>query len=175
MASVVFMRGVNVGGHQVFRPAELAKKLARLEVVNIGAAGTFVVHATIRHGELREELRRHLSFAAEFMITRASEVQKLVAMDPFRRSLAAAEVRCSVSVLAKRPRSVPKLPLSQPAGEGWQVRIVGLQDRFALVLWRRAGKPMIYPNEVVEKNFGVAATTRTWETILKVHRALQRP
>ena len=37
MALVVFMRGVNVGGHETFRPAALAKELVALDVVNVGA------------------------------------------------------------------------------------------------------------------------------------------
>jgi len=40
MASVVFLRGVNVGGHKTFRPSVLAKELTHLGLVNIGAAGT---------------------------------------------------------------------------------------------------------------------------------------
>ncbi|MBY0496071.1 MAG: DUF1697 domain-containing protein [Cyanobacteria bacterium] len=41
MALVVFLRGVNVGGHRTFRPAALAKQLEHLGAINIGAAGTF--------------------------------------------------------------------------------------------------------------------------------------
>ena len=47
MALVVFLRGVNVGGHKTFRPAALARELAALDLVNVGAAGTFVVRAAI--------------------------------------------------------------------------------------------------------------------------------
>lgn len=43
MALVVFLRGVNVGGHRTFRPRDLARKLRDYDVVNVGAAGTFVV------------------------------------------------------------------------------------------------------------------------------------
>ena len=43
MASVVFLRAANVGGHQTFHPKTLANDLAAFRVVNIGAAGTFVV------------------------------------------------------------------------------------------------------------------------------------
>ena len=38
MALVVFLRGVNVGGHRTFKPAALVKQLAHLDAVNIGAA-----------------------------------------------------------------------------------------------------------------------------------------
>lgn len=43
MVLVVLLRGVNVGGHRTFRPTTLAKQLAHLDAVNIGAAGTFVI------------------------------------------------------------------------------------------------------------------------------------
>ena len=46
MASVVFFRAVNVGGHQTFQPAKLAKELSQSGFVNIGAAGTFVERET---------------------------------------------------------------------------------------------------------------------------------
>ncbi|MBI3694456.1 MAG: hypothetical protein HY238_06415, partial [Acidobacteria bacterium] len=47
MALVVFMRGVNVGGHKAFQPSVLARELAAFDVVNVGAAGTFVIRKTI--------------------------------------------------------------------------------------------------------------------------------
>ena len=47
MPSAVFLRGVNVGGHRTFRPSILAKELSKLDIVNVGAAGTFVVRARI--------------------------------------------------------------------------------------------------------------------------------
>jgi len=43
MALIVLLRGINVGGHRAFRPKLLAQDLGRFDVVNIGAAGTFVV------------------------------------------------------------------------------------------------------------------------------------
>jgi uncharacterized protein (DUF1697 family) len=60
---------------------------------------------------------------------------------------------------------VPSLPISQPAGTKWQVKIIGLSGNFALSLWRRLERTTAYPNEVVEKHFAVPATTRNWNTI----------
>ena len=42
---IVFLRGVNVGGHRTFRPSILARELSDYDVVNVGAAGTFVVQS----------------------------------------------------------------------------------------------------------------------------------
>ena len=43
MAFVVFLRGVNVGGHKAFQPSVLAKELADFDVVSVGAAGAEAV------------------------------------------------------------------------------------------------------------------------------------
>ena len=46
VASVVFLRVINVGGANRCRPAAIARQLARFDVVNIGAVGTFVGPST---------------------------------------------------------------------------------------------------------------------------------
>ena len=56
MALVVFLRGVNVGGHRTFRPSLLAQELKQYDVVNVGAAGTFVVRRPGASSRFRTEL-----------------------------------------------------------------------------------------------------------------------
>ena len=68
MASVVFFRAVNVGGHQTFQPGKLANELAEFDVVNIGAAGTLVVREKVSQAKLRDEIWRRLPFKPELMI-----------------------------------------------------------------------------------------------------------
>ena len=53
MPSVVFLRAVNVGGTNRCQPAQIAKELAKLDVVNIGAVGTFVVRQNVSESALR--------------------------------------------------------------------------------------------------------------------------
>jgi hypothetical protein len=40
-------------------------------------------------------------------------------------------------------------------------------------LRRRIENGRLYPNQIVEKLFGIAATTRTWNTIEKVAKILR--
>jgi uncharacterized protein (DUF1697 family) len=172
MASIVFMRGVNVGGHKRFQPSVLAREMADFDVVSIGAAGTFLVRRPIRQAALRAKIMRRLSFDAELMICRARDIVELVRRDPFAAAQLRRGVRAFVAVLAKPPRSVPKLPLCQPAGDHWQVQIIAIQGRFALCLWRKMGRAVLYPNEVVEKRLGIRATTRGWNTITAIGQLL---
>lgn len=168
MPQVIFLRGVNVGGHKTFKPSILAKELAHLDAVSIGAAGTFVIRKTISQSALRAEVLRKLPFEPQLMICRASEVLDLAAADPFAKHSSTKGVTFYVTIAAKPFKADVRLPITQPGGEQWQVKIIGIIGQFVLSLHRRVGKRLIYPNEVVEKMFGVGATTRNWNTILAV-------
>lgn len=165
------MRGVNVGGHKAFRPANFAAEITQWPVANIGAAGTFVVNAAVGENDLREELLRRLPFAADMAIFDSAEIRDLVSADPFARQTGEPATGY-VSMLIERPSRIPALPICRPAGDHWQVKVVSQRDRFVMSLHRREGRTLVYPNEVVEKAFGVPATTRNWRTVLSVAQAL---
>src|SRR5205085_375554 len=108
----------------------------------------------------------------ELMICRSREVLDLAAGTPFPDEQLTADVIRYVTVLAKRPRTLPTLPILQPADGAWQVKVIGIRGRFVLSLHRRMGRTLVYPNEVVEKKLGVSATTRNWNTIAAVCKIL---
>ena len=62
MALIVFLRGVNVGGHRTFRPSIFARELSDYDVVNVGAAGTFIVRKPGSRAKFRTALLRNLPF-----------------------------------------------------------------------------------------------------------------
>jgi uncharacterized protein (DUF1697 family) len=173
MALVVFLRGVNVGGHKAFQPTALARELADFDVVNVGAAGTFVVRKTIGQPALRAEIVRRLPVKAELMICRSRDVLDLVSRPRFPDDHAEEDVKRYVSVLANRPRELPPFPITQPDDENWQVKIIGVTGHFALSLHRRLGRTLVYPNEVVENKLAVSATTRNWNTISAICEILK--
>jgi len=173
VSSVVFMRGVNVGGHKAFQPSRLAHEMAALRVASIGAAGTFIVHAGADEGTIRKAFQKHLPFEAQLMICPARALMDLVKLDPFGDEASRTADAQFISVLEHRPRRLPPLPFYEPAGREWQVQVTAIHGCFVATLQRRAARSRLYPNEVVEKRLGVAATTRGWATILRVLRALE--
>jgi len=173
MSLVLFMRAVNVAGHQVFRPSLLAKELAHLGVINLGAAGTFVVQGPVSQKALRTEVLRRLPVPAEMMILPGRDVASLVTRDPFPSGKAYQDLPRFVSVMAKRPSKRPPLPLAEPAGDRWQVKVVRVSARFALSFYRRLGPSSVDINGLVERRLGVRATTRSWNTISKIHDILE--
>jgi uncharacterized protein (DUF1697 family) len=169
---VVFLRAVNVGGTNRCRPALIAKQLTKFGVVNIGAVGTFVVHKNVSESALRAAFARKLPFKCEIMICPARDIMKLTSRDPFSREPSSPDITRFVNVLHKRLRAVPPLPLSLPSDDDWLLKIIAIQDRFVLGLYRREMKAISYLGKI-EKKFGVAATTRNWNTIQKVAQILK--
>lgn len=180
MASVVFLRGVNVGGHRTFRPSLLANKMAKLGVVNVGAAGTFVVLKPIRQAMVHREFLRRLPFKTEVMICSARDILRLATAEPFVGEPSGPDIVRFVSVLPKRPRRPLALPLNLPAGEDWLVRLVTVRGKFAFGLYRRTMQTIRFLGRV-EKPLGGSVTTRNWNTfsnlfeLLKTERRKPRP
>jgi hypothetical protein len=112
MAHVLFLKGVNVGGHKTFKPSALAKELAHLDAISIGAAGTFVIHKGISQSALKAEVLRRLPFEPQMMICRGIDVLKLAAVDPFATYELNNDVTRYVTILAKRPGKSPRLPIT---------------------------------------------------------------
>lgn len=174
MSVVVFLRGVNVGGHKTFRPSELAKKLARRGVRSIGAAGTFVVDRPGNRKVLRCEFLDALGFDAELMVCSAGELGALERAESLR-PVVGPDVEREVSALAVAPRPAPRLPIERPEGSTWQVRMVRIAGRLVVSLRRRTDARLLYTNQVVEKVLGVPATMRNWRTISSVLDCLTPP
>ena len=181
MPSVVFLRAVNVGGTNRCQPALIAKELAKFDIVNIGAVGTFVVRQDVSESGLRAAFARKLPFKCEIMICPARDIIKLVrqwtdspwraSKDPFSREPSGQDIIRFVSVLAKKLRAPPALPLSLPSDNEWLLKIIAIQDQFVLGLYRRQMKAISYLGKI-EKRLGVPVTTRNWNTIEKVAKIL---
>ena len=172
MALVVFLRGVNVGGYRTFRPSVLAEDLRRLEVVNVGAAGTFVIRKTASPATLRAELNRRLPFRTEVMTCSGAGILRLAASDPFADQPARPDIVRFVSVLAKRRQPSPPIPFSVPSTGRWSLRVLACQGRFVVGLYRREMKAIRYLSQL-ETIFDVPVTTRNWNTILAIARILK--
>jgi uncharacterized protein (DUF1697 family) len=106
------------------------------------------------------------------MICSAREVMQLASKDPFARQRSGPNITRFVNVLARRPRTRLPLPLSLPSDDDWLLKIIAIQGRFVLGLYRRQMKAISYLGKI-EKLLGVPATTRNWNTIDKVAKVLR--
>jgi uncharacterized protein (DUF1697 family) len=172
MALVVFLRGVNVGGHRTFRPAELAKQLQHLGAVNIGAAGTFVIRGPVSRRQLRNELERRLPFDADIAICQGRDITRLVSGDFFAGHAARPDIIRFVSILCRAPRSTPSLPTEFGVGGKWLLKVLAREGPFVLGLYRRQMKAIGYLGKL-DRLFGVPLTTRNWNTVGAIRKVLE--
>ena len=171
MPSVIFLRAVNVGGANRCQPALIARQLSRFDIINIGAVGTFVARKSVAESALRAAIAKQLPFKCDIMICPAREIIKLASKDPFSQHPSGPEITHFVSVAAKPLRLPFPLPLNLPSDDDWLLKVIAIQDRFVLGLYRRQMKAIGYLAKI-EKQFGVATTTRSWNTIQKVVQVL---
>ena len=136
-----------MGGHRSFRPSALAARLRHLDVISIGAAGTFVVRRAVGVAELRDEF-----FSAH----------------PVRP-----DVVRFVSVLARSPRVSPQVPLDLPADGPWMVKVLAREGRFLVGVYRRR-MSAIRQLGALDRLFGVPVTTRNWNTVGAIADVLER-
>lgn len=172
MALVVFLRGVNVGGHRTFRPSVLARELNRFDVVNVGAAGTFVVRKPGARSRFRTELLRRLPFEAEVAICDGRDLLRIETENPFEAERPPEVVRF-LTVLTKSGRARETLPLALPREGDWLVRLIASEGCFVFGEYRRHMRTIGYLGQI-DKLFNVSATTRNWNTILAVVRILKK-
>src|SRR4051794_12095155 len=124
MALVVFLRGINVGGHRTFRPSILAGELADYDVSNVGAAGTFVVRKPGTRAKFVAELRRKLQFGAEITLCDGEDLIQLEMENPFGSEASRPDVVQFVSILSKASHSPHRLPIVIPEVGEWFVRVI---------------------------------------------------
>ena len=172
MALVVFLRGVNVGGHRSFRPSILARELSDYDVVNVGAAGTFVVRKPGSRAKFRAVLERKLPFAAHIMLCDGRDLLRLETTNPFATNPCPPDVVRFVSILAKAGAVRASLPVTFPSEGEWLVRVIASEGQFVFGMYRRHMKTIGYLAQI-DKLFGVPATTRNWNTIVAILRILK--
>ena len=172
MALIVFLRGINVGGHRRFRPSLLARELSDYDVVNVGAAGTFVVRKPGSRAKFRAELLRQLPFEAEVVLCDGRDLIRLEMENPFETEPSRPDVVRFVSILSRPGRAPLDIPFTLPPRREWFVRVIASKKRFVFGVYRRHMKTIGYLGQI-DKLFGVPATTRNWNTILTVIRILK--
>ena len=171
MALVVFLRAVNVGGHNTFKPSVLAKELSDYDVVNIGAAGTFVVRKAVSQETFRRELLNRMAFPTDVIICEGRALAAFAADDPFAGEPSRPDIVRFVSVLAKPLSALPPIPMQFPEDGDWLLKILGCRGRFVFGVYKRHMKAIGYLGRV-EKLAGLPATTRNWNTITAILKAL---
>ena len=170
---VALLRGINVGGHKLIKMEALAKVFVSTRVQNVrsfAASGNVVFDSHEEDAAAlakKFERRLHQAFGHHITVI-VLPVQKLASLtkrNPFKRVVDDKDVMlCAVFFAAEPPKL--KLPIKSVTDN---LEVFKVRDRVAFVVCRRKKNGWFgFPNNFVEKQFGVPATTRQWRTIEKI-------
>jgi uncharacterized protein (DUF1697 family) len=172
-SEVAFLRAVNVAGHALVKMSDLKRLFESAGCKNVK---TFIQSGNIlfesmenESGALHLKLQRKLAELLGLEVTvayrTARELQVLVAADPFRAMKTDPSVKLYVGFLATNPKTLPALPIVS-AKEGLEIHRMTKGEVF--VVSRSVKGRYGFPNNLIEKAFGVPATTRNWNTVVKI-------
>jgi uncharacterized protein (DUF1697 family) len=150
----------------------LARELSDYDVVNVGAAGTFIVRRPGSRAKFRAELLRKLPFEAEIVLCDGRDLIRLEMENPFGTEPSRPDLVRFVSILSKAKSVRASIPVTIPPDGEWFVRVIGLKNRFVFGVYRRHMKTISYLGQI-DKLFSAPATTRNWNTIIAIVRILK--
>jgi uncharacterized protein (DUF1697 family) len=171
---VAFLRAINVAGHATVRMTDLRDVFA--------AAGCQGVRTYIQSGNVLFDapkgtaaavfervlcrLRELLGHEPGIMFRTAREIEQLVASDPFQGYRAEPDVKLYVAFLSQKAPTTPRFPWHLPAES---LEAIGMKGREVFVVSRRKKNGFYgFPNNFIEKELGVSATSRNWNTLTKL-------
>lgn len=173
MALVVLLRGANLGKRR-FSPKAVQAALADLDVVNIGAAGTFVVPKRVAKKTLEARIADELPWDdPEMVILDAKEIRD--ALDEGARVHTPAGAKRFGIALPTKPPTAPKFPVEALAKDGnWGTRYESLAGRIVIGVRRRYDETGPYSTKTLEEAVGTdRGTMRDWPTWEKIGNALE--
>jgi uncharacterized protein (DUF1697 family) len=170
---VALLRGINVGGHKLIKMEALARVFKSAGFRNVRTyiqSGNVVFDSSETDPlALAKKIERKLTKAFGHEITVVVlDLTLLAAMakrNPFKKFEGEKDVMlCAVFFAADPPKL--KLPLKSTPEN---LEVFAVRDATAFVICRRKKSGWFgFPNNFVEKQFGVAATTRQWKTVQKI-------
>jgi len=152
----------------------LAKELGNFDVVNVGAAGTFVVRKPGTRMEFQSALLQKLPFVTDIVMCGGRALARMVLEEPFADEPSRPNGVRFVSVLPKAGHIRPDVPVAFPSDKKWLVRVIASKGQFVFGVYRRHMKTIGYLGQL-DRLFGTPVTTRNWNTMLAIVRILDQP
>jgi uncharacterized protein (DUF1697 family) len=178
---VAFLRAINVAGHAVVKMVNVKGAFEAAGCKNVRTyiqSGNVIFDcasdkSTLLFVNIRTKLQKLIGSDPVIMFRTLSDLQAIVKYDPFKSVQNEALIKLYVAFLAEKPRVKPKLPLisSKEALEALAVKNLEV-----FILSRRKPNGFFgFPNNFIEQELGVLATSRNWSTVTKVLNFARQP
>ena len=170
---IALLRKINVGGKNLIQMNSLrdvCEGAGLKHVRTFQQAGNIVFEGRgsepgVIANKLEKRLARVFNADLRAIVFPLDEIVRLMKRDPFKR-VEAGDVMLCVVFLFDEPARKPKLPIISTTDK---LELLAIRDRVAFVVARRKKTGWFgFPNNFVEKQLGVTATTRQWSTLKKL-------
>ncbi len=172
---VAFLRAINVPGHAIIRMPQLCEAFEVAgcrKVASFSSAGNVLfetqpANATALFKKIRTRVRALSGGEPGIVFRTVDDLEVVARAAPFGDLVNDRSIKLYVVFLAGPPTKKPRLPV---VDEKECLELVGVEGLHAFVVSRRRPRGMFYgfPNSLVERELGVAATSRNWNTVTKI-------
>jgi uncharacterized protein (DUF1697 family) len=176
---VALLRGINLGGKRM-KMEELRQVFGDLgfsKVSTLLASGNVVFESEQKDpDQMRERIEAAIEasfgFSSRVIVRSAREIAELVAAKPFAGVEGGKDARLHISFLAEAASGGPKIPYRSPDGV-YQIVKAG-PGYLAGVVFPSPGSGTPDYMDFLSRQYGDDVTTRTWNTVLKIHAHMQQ-
>ena len=168
-----FLRAINVGGKNIITMEELKKVFESLGLKNVKTyiqSGNVIFESSeknqdviIKKGEAA--IHKRLGCDVPLFLRTESEMAEIIKNEPFKKNKPASSTKLYFTFLRNEIKSIKKLPYQS---EKKDVEIIAIKNCDLYCLTKEINGRFGFPNNFVEKEFGVCATSRNWNTITKI-------
>jgi uncharacterized protein (DUF1697 family) len=178
---IAFLRAINVGGKKLIRMEDLKRVFEHSGFKNVRTfiqSGNVIFEAAENDAntlarKIEKQLLKLLGHEVAVLLRTMAEVEDILKHNPFKRITPGPEIMMFVTFLSEEPRSEPRLPLISATEN---LEVFQIRNRTAFILARHKKNGWFgYPNNFVEKQLRVLATTRNWTTVRKIVDFAARP
>jgi len=171
---VAFLRAINVAGHAKVKMNDLKQAFIAAgckDVRTVIQSGNVIFDAPERDTESRiqeiqNKLCELLGTQAAVMYRTLREIEDIVKTASFKNIETDSDTKLYVAFLSRKPRNKPTLPLLLPKEALEAVQMKSLE--VFIVSRKKKNGGYGFPNNFIEKEFGVPATTRNLSTLTKI-------
>ena len=167
---VALLRGINVGGNKLIKMKELAAVMtaAGFQGVRTFIASGNVIFESAATDPVRlarrieKELEKAFGHDVAVIVRKIDELEAVLKLAPFKQ-VKDKDTMFFVVFISSDPKVMPKLPFVYDS-ENFEVIAVKHGAAFIVARRKRTGW-FGFPNNFIEKQFTLTATTRNWSTV----------
>jgi uncharacterized protein (DUF1697 family) len=172
---VAFLRGINVGGRALIKMADLKAAFEKMGLRNVRtvlASGNVIFESGRRDEDdlgqcIEAELKKAFHKDIRVIIRSLEALKKLRSSDPFKGIRMTPSLRLYVTFLSGSAKSPPADVSDAKLRDGFRILRTTVGEIISVIdLSKGKGTPDLMGR--LEKEYGANATTRNWNTILKV-------